>query len=166
VTESAAARSSALAPAEWRKVERLKSLARVLDSSLQIPGTSYRFGLDPLVGLVPGIGDAIGAIFSTFIIYQAARLGAPRATLWRMVLNVGLDTLVGEVPLLGDLFDVAWKSNIRNMNLLEEHLRRPAAARRESRHVLLAVGGGLAVLLVTVIVVGVLVANYLWSLLK
>jgi uncharacterized protein DUF4112 len=151
---------------ESRKLERLRALVRVLDNSLRIPGTGYRFGVDALVGLIPGIGDAIGAIFSTFIIFQAARLGAPRAMLVRMMVNVGIDTLVGEVPLLGDLFDVAWKSNIKNLNLLEAHLQQPAAARRESRQLMLALGAGLLLLLVIAIVLGIVVANVVLNLLK
>jgi uncharacterized protein DUF4112 len=168
MTDSAAGRTPELVvgTVESRKLERLRVLARVLDNSFGIPGTSYRFGLDALVGLIPGIGDAIGAIFSTFIIFQAARLGAPRATLMRMLANVGLDTLVGEVPLLGDLFDAGWKSNIRNVNLLEEHLRQPRSARSESRQVMLALGAGLLLLLVLAVALGIVVANVVLNLLK
>lgn len=144
---------------EPRELERLRTLARLLDSAVQIPGTSYRFGLDALIGLVPAIGDFVGALFSTVIIFQAARLGAPKSTLVRMMANVGLDTIVGGVPLLGDLFDVGWKSNIRNVALLEAHLQRPAAARAGSRRVLVLLGGGLVLLFVAMITVGVLVAN-------
>lgn len=149
-----------------RELERLRTLARLLDSAMQIPGTRIRFGLDALIGLVPGIGDAIGAVFSAYIIYQAARLGASRTTLVRMLANVGLDTIVGEIPLLGDLFDVGWKSNIRNLDLLEQHIEQPAAARAGSRRVLLWLGAGLFILLVAVIALGILVANFVWELVK
>jgi hypothetical protein len=140
-------------------LERLRTLARLLDSAFQIPGTQYRFGIDALIGLVPGIGDAISAGFSMFIVFQAARLGASRATLTRMMGNVALDTIVGEIPLLGDLFDAGWKSNNRNLALLENHLRQPVATRRSSRRVLLLIGTGLLLLLVGVIALGVVVAN-------
>ncbi len=140
-------------------LERLRTLARLLDSAFQIPGTQYRFGIDALIGLVPGIGDAISAVFSMFIVFQAARLGASRATLTRMMGNVALDTIVGEIPLLGDLFDAGWKSNNRNLALLENHLRQPVATRRSSRRVLLLIGTGLLLLLVGVIALGVVVAN-------
>lgn len=140
-------------------LERLRTLARLLDSAFQIPGTRYRFGIDALVGLVPGIGDAIGAVFSLFIVFQAARLGASRATLARMMGNVALDTIVGEVPLLGDLFDAGWKANTRNLGLLENHLQQPVATRRSSRRVLLLVGAGLLLLLAGVIALGIVVAN-------
>lgn len=142
-----------------RQVERLRDLTRVLDSAIQIPGTGYRFGLDALIGLVPGIGDAVGAIFSTFIVFQAARMGASRSTLTRMMGNVALDTIVGEIPLLGDLFDVGWKANTKNLALLEAHLQQPAATRRGSRQVLVLVGGGLLLLLAGVIALGIIVAN-------
>jgi Domain of unknown function (DUF4112) len=140
-------------------VERLRTLARLLDSAMRVPGTQYRFGIDALIGLVPGIGDAIGAIFSTYIVFQAARLGASRATLVRMLGNVALDTIVGEVPLLGDLFDVGWKANTRNVALLESHVERPAATRRSSRRVVMLVGTALLLLLAGVIALGVVVGQ-------
>jgi hypothetical protein len=143
------------------QVERLRRLARLLDNAVAIPGTRYRIGLDPIIGLVPGIGDVIGALFSTIIIFQAARLGAPRATLIRMLANVGLDTLVGEIPLLGDLFDFGWKSNSRNIALLEQHLERPGAAEAVSRRVLLLLGIGLLLLFAGVIALGVVLGHFL-----
>jgi hypothetical protein len=141
-------------------------MTRLLDNAVRVPGTDLRFGLDALIGLVPGIGDVIGAIFSTFIVFHAARLGVPRSTLVRMMANVGLDTIVGEVPLLGDLFDFGWKANSRNLALLEEHIQRPTTARRGSRRVLLLLGSGLLVLLVGVIAMGVVIANLVMELLK
>lgn len=141
------------------RVERLRTLSRVLDNALRIPGTKYRFGLDAVIGLVPGIGDAIGAIFSVFIVFQAARLGAPKSTLFRMMSNIGLDTIVGEIPLLGDLFDFGWKANSKNMALLEDHLQQPVAAHRTSRRVLVLVGVGLLLILAVVIALGVWVAT-------
>jgi hypothetical protein len=145
---------------EPRQVERLRAIARLLDTAFRIPGTRYRFGVDPLIGLLPGIGDAIGAIFSTFIIFHAARLGAPKATLARMMANVGIDTIVGEIPLFGDLFDFGWKSNTKNLALLEQHLQGPAAAKSASRRVLLLLGGGLLLLSAAAIALGVIVGNY------
>jgi hypothetical protein len=134
-------------------------MTRLLDSAIRVPGTRYRFGIDAIIGLVPGIGDAIGAIFSAFIVFQAARLGVSTPTLIRMMGNVALDTIVGEIPLLGDLFDAGWKANVRNMALLEAHLQRPVSTARGSRRVLLLLGLGLLVLLAGVIAVGVLVAD-------
>jgi hypothetical protein len=144
---------------QHRQLERLRTMARLLDTAFRVPGTRHRFGLDALIGLVPGIGDAIGAIFSTAIIFQAARLGAPQSVLVRMFGNVSIDTIVGEVPLLGDLFDFGWKANTRNLALLEEHLRSPSAARTGSRRRIVLLAIGLLLLLLAVIVMGVVVAN-------
>lgn len=147
-------------------MERLRTLARLLDTAFQVPGTRYRFGIDAIIGLVPGIGDAVGAIFSMFIVFQAARMGVSQATLMRMLGNVALDTIVGEVPLLGDLFDAGWKSNIRNIGLLESHLERPASTRRSSRRVVLLVGVALLLLLAGVIALGVIVAQLVLNLVR
>ena len=97
-------------------------MARLLDSALQVPGTSFRFGLDPILGLVPGIGDIVSPLFTLGIIWQARDLGLPRVVVLRMIINAALDTLIGLVPIAGDLFDFAWKSNIKNLALLEQHV--------------------------------------------
>ena len=143
-----------------REVEGLRAMTRLLDNAIPVPGTRFRFGLDALIGLVPGIGDAIGAVFSSFIVYQAARLGASRAILARMVGNVAIDTIVGQVPLLGDLFDAGWKANSKNLQLLEAHLERPASTARASRWVLLLVIVALLLLLVGIIALGVVVVEF------
>jgi hypothetical protein len=148
------------------QLERLRSLSRLLDNAFVIPGTRYRFGFDALIGLVPGLGDAVSAVFSGYIILQASRLGAPRSVVTRMIANVALDTVVGWVPILGDLFDVAWKSNLRNMALLESHLQQPAAARAGSRKALLLVGGVLLLLFIGAVALGVLVAKLVLNLLQ
>jgi hypothetical protein len=141
------------------ELERLRDLARLLDTAVPVPGTRYRFGLDPVIGLIPFIGDAIGALFSIYIIVKAARLGASRSSLTRMIANVGVDTLIGEIPLLGDLFDFGFKSNAKNLALLEAHLHQPAAARAQSRRVLALLTLGLLVLLLGIVALGVLVAE-------
>ena len=94
-------------------------MSRMLDSAVQIPGTSIRFGLDPILGLVPGLGDLVSPLFTIGLLWHAHDLGLPRVVQMRMIFNVGIDTLVGMVPLLGDLFDFAWKANDKNMALLE-----------------------------------------------
>jgi hypothetical protein len=109
---------AALAAAE----RRLERLAVLLDAQFVLPGTGFRFGVDGLLGLVPGVGDAIGAGLSAWLIIEAQRLGAPKPLLARMVANLALDAAVGAVPVLGDLFDVAFKANLRNMRLLRRHL--------------------------------------------
>jgi hypothetical protein len=109
---------------DFRTVQRLERLAKLLDSEFRVPGTRFRFGLDGLVGLVPGIGDAAGLAISSYIVVEAWRLGAPPPILMRMIANLALDTAVGSVPIAGDLFDIAWKANKRNMDLLLRHVRR------------------------------------------
>lgn len=120
------------APADPR-VRQLDALGRLLDDSIPIPGTGRRIGVDALIGLVPGFGDAAGALLSAYIVAQAARLGVSRATLLRMAGNVGVEAIVGTIPLLGDLFDAGFKANLRNLRLLHAHLQQPADVRRASR---------------------------------
>ncbi len=103
---------------------RLDALARLLDTALVVPGTNIRFGLDALIGLVPGIGDAVTTATSLYIVHQAYQLGAPKHLIVRMLANVALDGFVGAVPVVGDVFDALWRSNRRNMALLRQHLER------------------------------------------
>jgi hypothetical protein len=103
-------------------LKRLKAFSNLLDRALPIPGTPYRFGLDPILGLLPGGGDCLGAVFSAYIIWEAAKAGAPNAAIGKMTFNVIFETLLGVIPVLGDLVDVAWKANVKNVELLEAHL--------------------------------------------
>src|SRR5665647_2225967 len=125
---------------------RARALARMLDSAVRVPGTNITFGLDPVLGLVPGLGDLASAILSGYIVVTAARLGAPKSVLAKLLLNLGTDTLVGSVPVLGDLFDVGFRANIRNSALLDHHLGQPEQARRSSRLAVMATIGGLVLL--------------------
>ncbi len=97
-------------------------LARLLDDAIPIPGTEWRIGIDPLLGLVPVLGDALGAVLSSWLVVVAVRRRAPFGVLARMGLNIAIDTVVGSVPVLGDAFDAGWKSNVRNLRLLEDWL--------------------------------------------
>jgi hypothetical protein len=119
-------------PTRPASLERVRALARLLDTAVTVPGTKIRFGADSLVGLIPGIGDVAGAVLSGYIVLVATRLGASAPVVARMLLNIGVDTLVGSVPVLGDLFDVAWKSNQRNVALLENYLGAAVETRRKS----------------------------------
>jgi Domain of unknown function (DUF4112) len=112
--------------AESRRA-RLNRLAWLLDSSIRVPGTDFRVGLDALLGLLPGGGDVAGVLLSSYIVLEAARMGAPGRTLFLMVLNVAVEALVGAIPLVGDLFDAAWKANQRNVSLLNAWLGVPGA---------------------------------------
>jgi Domain of unknown function (DUF4112) len=106
------------------RIARMDSLATLLDTALVIPGTGVRFGLDALIGLVPGVGDIITTALSLFIVHEARQLGAPGHVIARMIGNVALDGVFGAVPLVGDAFDVVWRANRRNMRLLREWLER------------------------------------------
>ena len=97
----------------------LEALTRLLDDVFCIPGTSIRFGIDPIIGLIPGIGDLITGLASFVIIFAGWQRGLPRVTITRMVANVAIDTLLGSVPVVGDIFDVAWKSNRMNLKLMQ-----------------------------------------------
>ena len=99
--------------------ESLETLARLLDDLFVIPGTNWRFGLDAVVGLIPGLGDLITSAFSFLIVFAAWQRGLPRVTIARMVGNIAIDTLVGAMPIVGDVFDAAWKSNKKNVALLK-----------------------------------------------
>lgn len=121
-----------------------RALTGLLDTAIRVPGTGIRFGLDPLLGLIPGLGDVAGAAMAGYVVVLGSRLGAPAPVLLRMLANLGVDAVVGAVPVLGDMFDVAWKANVRNLALLERYLEQPATTRRASTVVvggiLLAVG--------------------------
>jgi hypothetical protein len=104
-------------------LNRIRKFSRLMDTAIGIPGTRFRIGLDPIIGLVPGAGDLVSTAFSAYIIFLAARFSLPRDVVARMIFNVGLEAVVGSVPLIGDLFDAFYKSNIRNLALLEQHLQ-------------------------------------------
>lgn len=112
------------------RLRRVHRLSRLLDDWLRIPGTRYRIGLDGLIGLIPGLGDVIGALLSAYILFEALQLGAPKTLLLRMVGNITLEMLVGVIPILGDLFDFAWKANRKNANLLHAYLRSCSGSKR------------------------------------
>ena len=149
------------------RTRRVRVLANLLDSSISIPGTPWKIGFDPIVGLIPGIGDLIGALLSGYIVLEAVRADVPAFTLARMLLNVGIDTLLGAVPAVGDLFDAAWKSNAMNVALLERHVVATGSTPRKRHNVLglmaiavivlvLILGAGLAL--------GIFAARLLWGL--
>ena len=135
------------------QTELVKALAKLMDAAFVIPGTNRRVGLDAIVGLVPVLGDGLGAIVSGYIMTTAARLGVSNVVLTRMMFNTAIDAVVGIVPFVGDLFDAAWKANMKNAALLENAVLDPRAAKLSSAGVLAAVIGGV-VLLTTGGVVG------------
>lgn len=137
---------------------RYRRLAQLLDQAVRVPGTRIGLGLDALLGLLPGAGDLASGALASYGLWVAQRLGAPRTLLLRMAANIAIDTVVGSVPVLGDLFDVAFKSNTRNLALLDAWLDAPVRTRRASRALVFGIGLGLAVLAATAIyAVGALV---------
>jgi hypothetical protein len=115
-------------PSRAERIARLDALATLMDSAFIVPGKQIRLGLDAVIGLIPGIGDAITTLIGLYVIREARELGAPRWLVARMLGNVAIDGIVGAVPLLGDVFDAAWRANRRNLKLLRDHL-----AKAESR---------------------------------
>jgi hypothetical protein len=141
--------------------EHVRHVAWLLDSAFEIPGTRIRVGLDPLIGLIPVLGDLIGMVVGGYIVLLAARLGAPRVVLMRMLLNVAIDSVLGSVPVAGDVLDAAWKANLMNARLLERTLADPKAAGRSSFWVVL----GMLFAVLAVCVGGILLTIWLVHLL-
>jgi hypothetical protein len=102
-------------------IERLRRLAWLIDAIGRVPGTRFRFGLNSVIGLAPGAGDALLTLISLYIVFEAVRLGLPRRKIFRMLANVGVEATLGALPLLGDLFDVMWKANLRNVAIIDQH---------------------------------------------
>jgi hypothetical protein len=146
--------------AQPSSLARVRRLAHLLDTSIPLP-FGVRVGWDAVLGLVPGLGDGVGTLLSAYIVVQAARLGAPSPLLLRMLGNVALEALAGVVPLVGDVFDAAWKANVRNVRLLEEHLAAPGPARASSSAWVVAVVLLLAGVVAVAVVLTVLVLRAL-----
>ena len=138
---------------------RAREIARLMDSAFRVPGTKFRFGLDPVLGLVPGLGDVIGGSFSAYVLWLAFRAGAPAPVLGRMMVNAGFDVLFGAIPLLGDLLDAGYKANLRNLALLEQFVEHPEEARRRSKLFFVVVAVGLILVFVAAIWLAVAVVG-------
>ena len=108
---------------EPRPLKQMDALARLMDSQFRLPGTNFRFGLDGILGLIPGAGDLSTFAVSGYMIWVMAHNGASGYVMARMILNVLLDALIGSIPVLGDLFDFAFRANTRNMQLMRQHYR-------------------------------------------
>jgi len=142
-----------LPPEEKRKRQGLeplfKWLALIMDEFIRVPGTKFKFGLDPLIGLLPGLGDTGSALVSAFALVQAARLGVPTILLARMSLNILINELVGIVPVVGDAFSFWFKSNVRNYQVIKDHAAAPGGVSRRSDWIFV-----IAVLVLLFVIVG------------
>lgn len=161
MSESLPQLSSVTMHPKLNSIQRLRKLSRLLDSAFGIPGTKFRVGLDPILGLIPGAGDLVGTALSAYIVIEAARLGVPRATLGKMVSNILLESVVGAVPVLGDWFDFAWKANLKNMELLETHLGVTQDSKKANRWFIFLLVAGLFAVSIGIIALGVLLIRLL-----
>ncbi len=142
---------------------RYRVLAQTLDAAIRVPGTNVGVGLDFVLGLLPGAGDLAAGALGAYGLWVAQRLGAPRSVLLRMAGNLALDTVVGSVPVLGDLFDLGFKSNLRNLALLDRWLDEPRRVTRSSRALLLAIVLGLGTLTVGAVWTIARFVGWLWA---
>ena len=140
---------------------RLRDLSHLLDDSIRVPGTEFRIGIEPLIGLLPVVGDGFGLAVSTYVFAVAVRSGVPRATLGRIAFVLWVDAVVGSVPVIGDLFDAYWKATLRSTALVDARLADPESAAADRRYL-----RRLAVVVVAlVLVAGALLAGLAWWLL-
>jgi hypothetical protein len=151
---------------EHPTLKRVRTLAYMLDNSIPIPGTSRRVGLDPLLGLIPGGGDVASAVVSAYIVLEAARFGLPRETLMRMLANLATDTVLGSVPVVGDFFDATWKSNSRNVALLEAHARSPHPQQAADRKFIAFLVVALILFVAATAAIAALVVGLVWKLIN
>ncbi len=124
-------RSSRPRPDRSRALAEVEALAWLLDNSIPVPGTGRRFGIDALIGFVPGIGDAVSGAMGLVVVWRGSRMGLPRVVVARMLLNTLLDFAVGMIPILGDAFDLWFKASTRNLDLMRRHLERPDTSTRD-----------------------------------
>ena len=148
-------------PVNPTRLETLRRWAVLLDSQFRVPGTNIRFGLEAIIGLVPGLGDVASPLYTGALLVEGLRRRLPAVVQARMVLNAAIDMMIGLVPLLGDLVDIAWKANLRNLALLERHAARPGLPPARSDYIFVYVCLGLLGLIVLVpILLLVLVLSY------
>ena len=146
-------------PPDPSRLVQLRRWAVLLDSAFKVPGLPVRFGLDAIVGLVPGVGELTTPVFTMLLLFTGLRMRVPLVVLARMVLNTGVDALIGLVPVLGDITDVGWKANLRNLDLLERHaVPETLPTRGDTRFVM--AGIGLLVLVALVAIVPIVLAAW------
>jgi hypothetical protein len=138
-------------PTNNKPFKQLDFMAKLMDSQFSIPGTGIRFGLDAIIGLIPGGGDFVTFLFSAYLLNMMAKNGASGFVMGRMLLNIVIDAVVGSIPILGDIFDVAFKANQRNMQLMHEHYA-------EGRHQ----GSAWKLVVPMLLVLGLFMATMIW----
>ena len=143
-------------------LRRLRRISHLLDNAIPIPGTKHRIGLDPILGLIPGGGDLVGSIFAGYVVFKSAQMGVPQETLLKMAANIVFDTVAGTVPVAGDLFDVAWKANVKNIELLDAHLGSPEQGKKADWLFVAALLLGLILIVGSVIFLSVIIFGWLF----
>jgi uncharacterized protein DUF4112 len=151
-----------------READRLwfaKFLADLLDQRFTIPGTSIRIGLDPIISLIPGIGDLLANLTGSLILVIAAQLGVPKVVLVRMGINIAINTILGAIPIFGDIISIWYRSNVKNVELLERYLGRPAKRAATSDWLfVIALIVGLLVLMGGIVVLAIWLFKQIWDL--
>ncbi|MEG4504831.1 DUF4112 domain-containing protein [Microcoleus sp. F6_B4] len=150
-------------PSHVASLRRLRRISHLLDNSIPIPGTKYRVGLDPILGLIPGGGDLISSIFAGYVVFKSAQMGVPQETLVQMAANIVFDTVAGTVPVAGDLLDVAWKANVKNIELLDAHLGSPEQGKKADWLFVAALLLGLMLIVGGVIFLSVMLFGWLFQ---
>jgi hypothetical protein len=136
-------------------LDRLRVVTRLMDQAFGVPGTKWRFGLDALFGLVPGLGDIAGAVIAVYALRVARQLGAPGVIQLHMLSNIALDASVGTIPVLGDLFDFVFKAQTRNLALLDEWLQTPHEATKRSKRGMIMVPVAIVLVFATLTILGI-----------
>ena len=141
-------RMSPATPDHTRALAEVETLAWLLDNSIPVPGTGgRRFGIDAVIGFVPGVGDLVSGGIGLFVVWRGARLGLPRVVVARMLANSAIDLAIGSIPIAGDAFDLWFKANTRNLGLMRRHLEQPDLSTRNEWLVLLGLVGAIALIL-------------------
>ncbi|TVQ22361.1 MAG: DUF4112 domain-containing protein [Leptolyngbya sp. DLM2.Bin15] len=146
-----------------KALQRIRWVSYLLDDSIPLLNTGYRMGLDPILGLLPGVGDSLSLLISIYLVMESLRFKLPKRILVRMVANLILDTAVGSVPVAGNIFDVAWKANRKNLRLLEAHIADPKPPTLSDRLVTFGIVGFLLALLLGIVA---LLATFIWLVLQ
>lgn len=136
-------------------LDRLRVLTRLMDQAFGVPGTKWRFGLDALMGLVPGLGDIAGGVIAVYALHVARQLGAPGVIQLHMLSNIALDASIGTIPVIGDLFDFVFKAQTRNLALLDDWLQTPHEVTKRSRRGLILVPLAIVVVFATLTILGI-----------